>query len=57
MSTRQAEEILEHTFKQLEKMLKDVRRQESGSRQSHRPVQERETVKKSATGGSGKKKK
>lgn len=32
MSTRQAEDILKHTFKQLEKMLDDVRRQEKLSR-------------------------
>ena len=45
MSTRQAEDILKHTFKQLEKMLDDVRRQESLSRQPPRSVQERKNNK------------
>jgi len=56
MSTRQAEDVLKHTFKQLEKMLDDVRRQESSSRQSPRSVQERKNTRKSGTGGSEKKK-
>jgi len=56
MSTRQAEDILKHTFKQLEKMLDDVRRQESLSRQPPKPVQETKNNRKSVTGGSEKKK-
>lgn len=32
MSTRQAEDILKHTFKQLEKMLREVDRQKAAAR-------------------------
>ena len=56
MSTRQAEDILKHTFKHLEKMLKDVRRQESLSRQLPKSVQERKNNKQRVTDESEKKK-
>lgn len=52
MSTRQAEDILKHTFKQLEKMLDDVRRQESLSSHPRQPVQERKDNRKSVRDGS-----
>jgi hypothetical protein len=41
MTTRQAEDILKHTFKQLEKMLKDESRKKSDRRPSHDPHQEK----------------
>lgn len=56
MSTHQAEDILKHTFKQLEKMLNDVRRQESLSRHPPRSVEEKKNNRKNVTRGSEKKK-
>lgn len=50
MSTQQAEDILKHTFKQLEKMLDDVRRQPDHS------AQERKPIRKNASAGPVKKK-
>jgi len=44
MTTRQAEDILEHTFKQLEKMLQDESRKKSDRRQPHEQHQEKKSI-------------
>lgn len=51
MTTRQAEDILEHTFKQLEKMLQDESRKKSDRRQPHDQHQEKKSSTKSCTTG------
>ena len=57
MTTRQAEDVLEHTFKQLEKMLQDESRRKSDRRQPHDQHQEKKSSTKSCTSCSDKQEK
>lgn len=57
MSNKQAQDVLRHTFKQLQTMLDEVRRQEKDPRQSRRSAGERHEDRKPVTGAPAERKK